>query len=224
MSGVSSQQSGVCGCFNGMTDILLYICVLLSAAILLCRFIHPVRRRKVAPSGECPCAESRPAGDDEERRTRALIGDEAFEMMSRRVDRILAMHADDRCVAVGLTSGGGSGEAVAALHALLPGDRLELCRNIESGFPMIDVYSSGFRVGRLLLGDAETVLTVMCRSKVTGVYVAEQNCYGDAPGLSLKIIVFFRPQEEEITAELSSPYPYRITIHDNGHGIILYQN
>ena len=154
--------------------------------------------------------------------TRALIGDDTFETMKFTVENILKRHKDDNGVTISLTSGCESAHASSVLHSLLPGDELSLVKNEECGLEMIDVYAAGYRVGRLLLGDADIALSVMRDNTLTGAYVAEQNCYGDCNIVDMKIILFFSPRASiEHLSEKDTPY--KITI-DGVKPIVIFQN
>lgn len=163
--------------------------------------------------------------DTAEMRTRRLIGDEAFDKMSENVDKILERHRADRSVNVQLTAGPDTPEGSAELHKLLPGDPLWLRKTVEGGMDVVDVYSGGFRIGRLMLGDAARVISVMDSAVVTGSYVSEQNGFGDCDEISLGIVVFHStPQEYEARREQDADSrPWRITI-EGPQRIVLYQN
>ncbi len=184
---------------------------------------------KETPMKETPLVKETPLEEkpvefrtESELHTRALIGDDNFERMRDTVENLLQRHVADKCINVELTSGADSEEGARRLHSLLPGDPLTLRKNTESGLELVDVYSDGYRVGRLLLGDADKAIDVMKNSSLTGVYVAEQNCFGDCSYVDLRLILFFTPRiaaENEQQADT----PYRFTI--NGpKPIILYQN
>lgn len=123
-------------------------------------------------------------------KTRKLIGTEAYTDMLHRVAAVLRSHLKDRYVKVTLTSGADSPEGENELHHLLPGDPLHLSRYAEDGAEYFDVYSRGFRVGRLMFDEAEAVSEIFRASVITGVYVAEQNSYGPCPTFDLTIAVF----------------------------------
>lgn len=212
-----------------MADIIIYIILAfaLGMSVILrmsSRRLSRIRKVNASEAGDAV----HDGGCDPETRTRILIGDDVYAEMSRRVDELLESHISDQCVTVQLTAGSECAEASKRLHALLPGDRLTLCRNVEEGVAMIDVYSDGYRIGRLLLGDAETVFDVMRESHITGVYVAEQNCYGDCPYVAMKIIVFHSPalaREWEIRNERdSSVSTYKITFSIGDESLEVYQN
>lgn len=156
--------------------------------------------------------------------TRSLIGDDTYDRMVKTVDNIWKKHKTDQCISVAITAGPNSREAEQELHHLLPGQQLQLHRLVQSSMDCVDVYSNGYRVGRLLLGDAESVIRIMKTSSITGAYVAEQNCFGDCSHLSLRIIVFHAPARRAVP-ELSSQKesPYKIT-YDGTQQITIYQN
>ena len=156
--------------------------------------------------------------------TRALIGDEIFETMKVTVSNLLEHHKADKSLTISLTSGCESRQAARVLHSLLPGDELCLRRNVECGLELVDVYAAGFRIGRLVLGDAERAFNIMRRSEVTGVYVAEQNCYGECSGVDMKIILFFSSRVPFDTMEAEEQEaPYKITVGGT-KPIVLFQN
>lgn len=120
-----------------------------------------------------------------------LIGREAFMDMTRRVDRILSEHEAEESITVTLTCGPSDSKSEARLHALLPGDELRLSAHIENGVAVVYVFSDEYRIGSLVLTEADTVMKVMECNRLTGCYVAEQNCY-DSPGyVKLDIVVFY---------------------------------
>ena len=124
-------------------------------------------------------------------RTIDLIGREAFMDMARRVDRILSEHEEEESITVTLTCGPSDSKSEARLHALLPGDELRLSAHMENGVAVVDVFSDEYRIGSLVLTEADTVMNVMECNPLTGCYVAEQNCY-DSPGyVKLDIVVFY---------------------------------
>lgn len=124
-------------------------------------------------------------------RTIDLIGREAFMDMTRRVDRILSDHETEESITVTLTCGPSDIKSEARLHALLPGDELRLSTHMENGVAVVDVFSDEYRIGSLVLTEADTVMKVMECNRLTGCYVAEQNCY-DSPGyVKLDIVVFY---------------------------------
>lgn len=124
-------------------------------------------------------------------RTIELIGEKAYREMKARIDRIVSAHENQRCVNVSLTCGPDTFDGAHELHRLLPGQALNLVTCAAGGVETIDVYFNGARVGRLALNDAETIREVMKGNKITGVYVAEQNCYGLAGSHQMDIIIFY---------------------------------
>lgn len=156
--------------------------------------------------------------------TRSLIGDEAYEEMTRRVDTLLSIHRCDESVAVCLTSGPDNRPEADELHHLLPGEPVKLTRNDENGVECVDVYSRGFRIGRLMLADAEIAIEVMRDSMITGVYVAEQNCYGDCEDIAMRLVIFHCPERRHISsAIIDERKPYRVRFQGI-NPIELFQN
>lgn len=215
-----------------MSDYIYYIPLLMIIALaiawrLACGNTRPRRMAHATPADLQ--AAGRPLVDanvtDAERQTRALIGNEAYDRMTATVDQILAAHRFDRSVSVRLTSGPESEEAAKELHSLLPGDTLFLRRTTDKGLDMINVYSHGLRIGRLMLSDAKSVSDVMDSAVITGCYVSEQNSYGDCDTASIGIIVFHSTSEEYAarTADNTQATPYKLTI-DGPQRIVLYQN
>lgn len=164
---------------------------------------------------------SRSETADDESSTRRLIGDDAYERMVSRVDKLLRRHADDRSLTVSLTSGPDSEAGANELHSLLPGDSLWLRRCEAAEIDAVDVYARGRLVGRLMLAEAGQVERVMDHARITGCYVAEQNCYGDTPGVDLRLIVFFTcsggaVSSDATLAALTSRGEYKVKIAGNG--------
>lgn len=148
----------------------------------------------------------------------------SHEDITQKVNHLITRHKADKCITVALTSGAASREASLRLHSLLPGDPLCLRRNVEGGLELVDVYSDGYRVGRLLLGDAENAFKVMRDSIMTGAYVAEQNCYGDPSSVDLKIILFFTPRQTPMgMSEIADETPYKVTVNGS-KPLVLFQN
>lgn len=157
--------------------------------------------------------------------TQKLIGEKQYQEMVKTVDKIRDKHSTDQCVVVSITAGPNTKSAERELHHLLPGQPLHLQKVSLSGMDCVDVYSNGQRVGRLMLGDADIVIKLMKSSSLTGVYVAEQNCYGDNNLLSLRIIVFHSPARRPVPL-MQNPEetPYKITYSGVHEPLTIYQN
>lgn len=138
------------------------------------------------------CRRAKPSLADEVAETKRLIGEDRYDLMSRKVDRILDEHGGEMSISVGLTTGPESDRASRELHSLLPGDTLNLVCRGEDHLDSVDVYSNGFRIGSLMLEDAREARELILDNVVTGVYVSEQNCYDDPSILALKLIMFYR--------------------------------
>lgn len=157
--------------------------------------------------------------------TQKLIGEKQYQEMVKTVDRIRDKHRADQCVVVSITAGPNTKSASRELHHLLPGQTLNLQKVSLSGMDCVDVYSNGQRVGRLMLGDADIVIKLMKSSSLTGVYVAEQNCYGDNNLLSLRIIVFHSPARRPVPLmQKPEEAPYKITYSGVHEPLTIYQN
>ena len=154
-----------------------------------------------------------------------LIGREAYDEMTERIDRLLAAHANDSCVTVNLTCGSERREGSDRLHSILPGEPVTLAANTQGGLERVDVYSEGICIGSLLLVDAERALDTMRTKNVSGAFVAEQNGYGMSQGVALRVIIFYTSRETERVSEESWVLPYRTRIGKAGKGRIdLFQN
>lgn len=216
-----------------MTDYIYFIVPLLAVMTAALAWRHTGTRNARGAESHAAPADMMAAGQevvdpslsDAERQTRRLIGNEAYDNMTKVVDGILKHHRFDRSVTVMLTSGPENSEAAAELHRLLPGDSLCLRRTTDKGLDMINVYSKGLRIGRLMLGDADAVSAVMDSAVLTGCYVAEQNSYGDCDTSSVGIIVFHSSCEEfeARTADNDGRTPYKLTV-DGPQRIVVYQN
>lgn len=145
-----------------------------------------------------------------EQRTVDLIGEEAFDEMTRKIDTILSKHSHQQCVTVNLSSGPDTREGASELHSILPGTPVLLNANYEGGVSWIDVYANGARIGRLALLDAATVKDVMKSNVITGTYVAEQNCYGIENSYQLAVIIFYEPKDVAVSkkSRFSMPVPH----------------
>lgn len=130
-----------------------------------------------------------------EEETKELIGEEAYERMTRMIDDILSTHRGEQCIALDLTCGPNTKFGSDELHSLLPGMKLNLVVCNEGGVECIDVYHNGARVGRFALTQAELVRETMRTNNIRGVYVSEQNCYGLEDRLQLSVIIFYKPME-----------------------------
>lgn len=216
-----------------MSEILIYIpifLVLLIAVALKAKY--DVRRRREMLHEALELESSREEMSVAERETRRLLGDQAYDEMVERVKRLLHNHDGQKSVTVNLTGGPSNAKGRERLHSLLPGDPLWLRENSIEGVRNIDVYSSGYKIGALMLNDADTVLEVMDTAKITGAYVAEQNSYGESDMVSLRVILFFIPDAEEskaarrahLFAEATKLSPYKITLQGDGHNYTLFQN
>lgn len=170
--------------------------------------------------------------------TRRLIGDEAFELMRRRVASLLRIHSADRSTSLWLSGCPGDSTGWRELHSLLPGMPVRLEDVSHDGISAVAVYSREVRVGTLLMTEAEKALRLTGSAHLTGAYVAEQNSYGPCDDMSLKIVVFYRqdetpatPQAGPVTPEesehdamayaLTSKYKY---IHRGDQPMVIYLN
>ncbi|MCM1291130.1 MAG: hypothetical protein NC201_02740 [Prevotella sp.] len=167
--------------------------------------------------------------------TQEILGHSAYVTMTERVAEIMRRHSKDRCIAVSLTSGVADGKGADELHHLLPGDPLYIKPAQDDGIDAVGVYSGGYKIGDLLLLDAEAVLEVLRTSTITGTYVCEQNCYEYYDKVALKIILFFTtadkpvrtPPENQINyanPDPAQPSPYKITFNSSPIPITLFQN
>lgn len=137
---------------------------------------------------------------DSEQRTIDLIGEDTYNDMTRRIDKILRDHCRQQCVTLNLTCGPDSKEGSQQLHSILPGTELMLNRCEEGGVDWVDVYAGGARIGRLALLEAQTINEIAKLNYIKGAYVAEQNCYGIEDSHRLAIIIFYEPKSYSPTA------------------------
>lgn len=144
--------------------------------------------------------------------------------MTARIADIISNHRCDSTRTVALTGGPESEEGAARLHDLLPGDSLHLRDSSAPGVARVNVYSDDILIGHLLLEDAERALSVMHSMLVTGVYVAEQNCYGDVDAVALNVIIFYAvPVLDGNEVAPASDTPYKL-IFNGDRPIVVYQN
>lgn len=189
-----------------MMDIFIYIAIfsliLFTIAVIARNDVGRQRRQRIASAREHT---SDPQISDEEKATRRLIGDENYAHMLENVNKVVERHGSDLCASIALTSGPVDDRGWQRLHQLLPGDSLWLSRNHSEGVDCVDVMADGYLVGRLLLTAARKAIDILEQQVVTGVYVAEQNSYGDSDTLSLRIIMFYRPLPDNSPALPAHP-------------------
>lgn len=177
-----------------MIEVILYIAVgltLIWLVVLLARrdVRREINRQRFPETEKLPEKEISP----EEKATRNLLGDDVYDNMVKRVDAVLSRHSGDRSVSIPLTMGPDSLAGEEELHRLLPGDPLWLRKANYDGMDIVEVFSGGFRIGRLLTSDAMRALQVMDNDTVTGSYVSEQNSWGDCDTSFLRLVLFYRP-------------------------------
>ena len=177
-----------------MIDIILITILILAAAVAFhlqarhdIRIRREERQRERIESLKDECATLR---------TIDLIGEEAYDRMTEQIGKVLKRHESHCCTIVNLTCGPDSREGSEELHSLLPGVELNLVACSQEGLDCIDIYHNGARIGRLLLDDADQLFDIMKSSRITGTYVAEQNCYGIETSHQMCIIVFYKPAEK----------------------------
>lgn len=130
-------------------------------------------------------------------RTIELIGEAAYNEMTRRIDTIASRHADQMNVTVGLTCGPDTFDGAHELHRLLPGQPVKLVACRAEGVDTIDVYFNGVRIGRLALNEANDINSLLKHNKIAGAYVAEQNCFGKIGSHQMDLIIFYEPRNNE---------------------------
>lgn len=213
-----------------MSEVLLF--TILLALIVMSIGVkarRDIKKKSLVERGD-PLLHARALMTDDEARTRNLIGDESYEIMTQNVDNVLASHSSDRCQSIALSTGPDSNRGQAVLHTLLPGDPLSLKIAGADGVDYVDVYSDDCMVGRLMLTAAEKAIELLETKDVTGVYVAEQNCYGDSDTVSLRLIIFYHPRsrrpaaESPLRASQSNPALYSVTIPEWGRALIFSKN
>lgn len=126
-------------------------------------------------------------------RTIELIGYKAYIKMATSIKEIRHKHKDQQNIVLTLTCGPDYGEGEKEIHKILPGNSLHLIPAAKNGSNVIDVYSNGYRIGRLALNEAETIMNLMKSSHLTGAYVAEQNCYGATESHDIKLVIYYEP-------------------------------
>ncbi len=131
--------------------------------------------------------------EKEDNSTAMLIGQESYDAMVKRVDELTARHSHDRCVLFRMTASCCNDISSHVLHMLLPGDRLILQKYRIGDMDCVAVYSRGVQTGSLMLDDAETYLSLAVTRRVTGAYVARQNCYQRPQSLDIELIVYYNP-------------------------------
>lgn len=190
-----------------MTEILLYVIILTTLfAAVAWKAGEDLRRERKAFHGEAEVKKSDNKIEtlsSDEKRTRLLIGDEAYTRMVANVDEVLLRHTDDTCQSIAISTSPDDEEGWSKLHQLLPGDELELVRTDLHGVECVDVMSEGVRIGRLMLTAAQKAIEIMKHYTVKGVYVAEQNSYGDSDIMSMRVIIFYNLLEMQESVEES---------------------
>lgn len=139
-------------------------------------------------------AEAAMTNTNSSQRTIDLIGEEAYNAMTERIDKILREHSHEPCVTLSLTCGPDTEEGAKELHSILPGTPIQLTLCNEGGVDTVDVYNNGLRIGRFALLEAMTIYEIMKNNVLRAAFVAEQNCYGIQDSLQLAIIVFYEPK------------------------------
>lgn len=154
--------------------------------------------RDIVPKNNSNYESIHPSSYERDNRTIELIGEEAYEKMTKQIDKVLRRHSGQPCVTINLTCGPDTIQGADELHSLLPGMELQLVKCGEAGTECIDVYHNGKRIGRLALAEATIVKDILERERVCGTYVAEQNCYGLDENLQLSIIVFYKARSKKL--------------------------
>ncbi|MDE7181273.1 MAG: hypothetical protein K2N88_08775 [Muribaculaceae bacterium] len=146
------------------------------------------------------CSAQGPASDKKEetlmRKTIELIGFDAYIDMKERIEAIGKRHGSERSQIISLTCGPDTFDGAHELHRLLPGQPVKLVNCRVDGVEMIDVFYNGSRVGRLAFNDAVAVTKIMADNRITGAYVAEQNCYGCISSHQMDLILFYAPKQK----------------------------
>lgn len=132
----------------------------------------------------------------DEERTIALIGQEEFNKMSKRIEDILKKHKDQKCLCLTLTCGPNTKEGDNELHHVLPGEEIRLVLCMEEGVDSIDAYHNGIRIGRFTLIESFIIHKLMKNNHIRGVYVGQQNCYCIEESQDIRLIVFYEPDGE----------------------------
>lgn len=125
-----------------------------------------------------------------------LIGAEAYQEMTDRIDQLLERHKMQPCISVRLTCGPDTAQGAERLHKILPGEPVALNLCTEKGVQYVDVYSQGVRMGRLALMEDMLVRDTMETNHIRGAYVAEQNCYKINNSHDMGILIFYEPKLE----------------------------
>lgn len=188
--------------------LILIICLLAIAAARL--QMRMQRRENGRASRYSTAVSDKPASigapeetlDDPQAYTISLIGRKAYDEMKIQVESVMNEHKGQPSTIFRLCRGADAADGKKCLHSLLPGDQLFLLPNLSGGLSRADVYSKGICVGSLLLTEAETALYMMNQYNIKGVYVAEQNCYGDVDGVDLSLIMFYqaKPKTQMVAA------------------------
>ena len=176
--------------------------VMIILTILLCvgAYIAERNRRQINRRLKQLAQEGREITEDPSEKTIRLIGRDTYADMCRRVQEITRSHHGQQRAIFPLTLAPASANGCDRLHKLLPGDRLQLNYTVESGMPTICVFSRGVCVGRLAFDEVDALMGILKDRKVTGVYVAEQNCYDIPDALDLDIILYLEPKLELSTS------------------------
>lgn len=205
-----------------MTDTLLIIAL---GIVIFSIARHIAKKRETAAVDHLAEDNVTSLHDNIDEETRQVLGESAYMTMTERVAEIMRRHSSDRCIAVSLTSGAAAGKGADELHHLLPGDPLWLKPSDNEGINSVGVYSGGYKVGDLMLLDADAALEVLKEHNVTGSYVCEQNCYEYYDKVSLRIIIFFEDARQGAAKPVAATEtPYKITYTDGPVPLTLFQN
>ncbi len=142
--------------------------------------------------------------------------------MVRNVDDVLLRNREFSSKVIRLTAGNEAPLCGNRLHTLLPGDSLQAIRNSDTDFLSFHIYSDGLRIGTLMWDDAETLDAVLKYATLKGLYVAEQNCYGDHGVTDLAIIIFYSPTRPDIA--FSPDNDICLARTDSSMQMLLFQN
>lgn len=123
-----------------------------------------------------------------------LIGETAYRKMCLCVEAITRKHIGQQRAIFPLNCPPLSRKGKELLHKLLPGDSLQINYTSEQGVPVIDVYAQGICIGRIALDEVDAIMEITRNRHITGIYVAEQNCYGIPDSLNLDIILYLIPK------------------------------
>lgn len=123
-------------------------------------------------------------------RTIKLLGYGKFEKMTNNLHKLVEAHEKYGYTIFSLNEGALDSKGGSVLHHLLPGDPVNFIRSDRGEAFNFDFFSSGSYIGSLSNEDSLILALLISRFRCKGIYVWEQNCYGNCKFTDMEIIVY----------------------------------